>query len=143
MLVLNPVFCVCQNGLSELLTIIVLCNFAEAVWRLEKFFQLNRSSIPIKSKICCKKIKKSKYQSSQKVTKLSTNTYVSPCIHEVILREQTQTTSFIKDHILWHTTCFLHKTYVCTAMKFWLQMITCTWGYFERAKPIFKMLPVS
>ena len=38
MLALNPVFCVCQNDLSELLTMIMFCHFVEAVWRLKKFF---------------------------------------------------------------------------------------------------------
>ena len=38
MLALNPVFCVCQNGPSEMLIIIMFCQFAEAVWRLQKFF---------------------------------------------------------------------------------------------------------
>ena len=38
MLALNPVFCVCQNGLTELMTMIMLCHFVEAVWRLKKFF---------------------------------------------------------------------------------------------------------
>ena len=36
MLALNPVFCVCQNGLSEPLTMIMLQNIVEAVWRLLK-----------------------------------------------------------------------------------------------------------
>ena len=38
MLAVNPVFCVCQNGLSELLTMIMLRHIVEAVWWLMKYF---------------------------------------------------------------------------------------------------------
>ena len=60
MLALNPVFCVCQNDLFELLTIIMFCHFVEAVWRLKKFFQLDRCPIPTKCNFHFKTIKNQK-----------------------------------------------------------------------------------
>ena len=46
MLALNPVFCVCQNGLSELLTMIMLQNTdAKAFWGFVRLFFRNSKGI--------------------------------------------------------------------------------------------------
>ena len=38
MLGLNSVYCLCQNYLSEMLSVIIFCNFGKAAWTLRKFF---------------------------------------------------------------------------------------------------------